>query len=135
MSVIRKRLRGHWIRLLGHLFLIAAGVSAIFIPPGSVLSSTGQIITYIWACFLILGGVLCASPIVTGQHFGELAGLPLLGSSVLVFGVVLIYRTATGDGARGAAVVGFLACAFAVLLASRWVEVYRLHRPAKGDDQ
>lgn len=135
MSMIRKRLRSHWLGLSGQLFLIAAGASAIFIPPGSVLSSTGQAITYTWAGFLILGGILCASPIVTGQHIGELTGLPLLVSSVLVFGVVLIYRTTTADGARGAAVVGFLACGFAVLLASRWVEVYRLHRPPKRDDR
>lgn len=135
MSMIRKRLRNHWLRLSAHLFLIAAGAGAIFIPPGSVLSSTGQIVTYTWAGFLILGGILCASPIVTGQHIGELTGLPLLISSVLVFGVVLIYRTAIGDAARGAGVVGCLACAFAALLASRWVEVYRLHRPPEGDDR
>jgi hypothetical protein len=105
----------------------------MFIPPTSVLSSSGQIVTYVWSGFLVLGGVLCASPIVTGQHIGELTGLPLIASAVLVLGVVLIYRTATGEGTRGAAAVGFLACALAVYLASRWVEVYRLHRPPKGD--
>jgi hypothetical protein len=133
MSVIRKRLRSHWLLFLAHLFFVAAGASSMFIPPASVLSSTGQIVTYVWAGFFILGGVLCASPIVTGQHIGELTGLPLLVSSVLVLGVVLIYRTAAGEGSRGAAVVGFLACALAAHLASRWVEVYRLHRPPKGD--
>lgn len=133
MPSLRRRLRLRWLSLLADVFFMAAGLGSIFIPPPSVAAATSQISTIVWASFLLAGGALCALDILTGRHFGELTGQPLLISAVLMLGVVLVYRTSTGTGSRGAAVVGFLACALAVLLISRWVEVYRLHRPPKGD--
>lgn len=132
MPSLRRRLKLRWLSLLADLFFMAAGAASIFIPPTSVTASTSQASTIVWASFLLVGGTLCALDILTGRHFGELTGQPLLISAVLMFGVVLVYRTSNGAGSRGAAVVGFLACALAVLLISRWVEVYRLHRPPKG---
>lgn len=132
MPYLRTRLRTRWLLLLGYLFFVASGASSVFIPPTSVSASASQTATFAWAAFLLLGGLLGSSDIVTGRHFGELTGLPMLISSVLVLGVALIYRTSTGEGSRGAAVVGFLACALAALLTSRWLEVYRLRRPSKG---
>lgn len=133
MSPLRSRLRSRWLPLLAHVLFVAAGASSIFIPPQSVAESTSQPSTFVWASFLLAGGVLCGSDILIGGRSGELTGLPMLGAATLMLGVVLVYRTFVGAGSRGAAVVGFLACALAVLLIARWVEVYRLRRPPRED--
>lgn len=132
MPSLSNRLRNRWVWLLTYMFFAAAGLGAIFIPPTSVREESSQIATLVWACFLLAGGLLGASDIITGRHFGEVTGLPLLAASVLILGVVLIYRTFTGDGTRGAAVVGCLACALFALLLARVVEVVRLIRTPRG---
>lgn len=104
--------------------MAAAGGVAFAIPVSSIQASTGWLV-YLWAAFLLLGGLLCGWGAVTDRWIGELAGLPLISSAFGVYFVVL-FLTRTVGGAAAALAFG----AVALLLVARWRDISTIRREA-----
>jgi len=104
--------------------MATAGGVAFAIPVSSIKASTGWLV-YLWATFLLVGGLLCAYGAVTDRWIGELAGLPLISSAWGVYFVVLALSR-TVSGAAAALAFG----AVALILLARWQDVSRVRREA-----
>ena len=113
-----------WSRVVGYALMAAAGAGAAIVPTPSVERVTGPAV-YLWAAFLLIGGVLCLYGAASDRWIGELAGLPLLYAAWGVYSVVL---AATGGSA---AVVASLALgAVGCLLYGRWRDVSLIRHEA-----
>jgi hypothetical protein len=108
----------------GYAMMAAAGAVAFAIPVGSIQASTGWLV-YLWAGFLLLGGLLCAFGAVTDRWIGELAGLPLISSAWGVYFVVLALAR-TVNAAAAALAFG----AVALILWARWRDVSTIRQEA-----
>ncbi|WP_319460097.1 hypothetical protein [Micromonospora sp. RTP1Z1] len=113
-----------WSRLAGYAMMTAAGVGAAAVPTPSVVDATGPLV-YLWAGFLVLGGLLSAYGAATDRWIGEHVGLPLLWAAFGVYAVILASLLAP------ASVVASLAlAAFGLLLYGRWRDVAAVRREA-----
>lgn len=112
------------IRVAGYGMMAAAGGVAYAIPVGSIESSTGWIV-YVWASFLLAGGILCTYGAWTDRWIGELLGLPLISSAFAVYFVVLALAR-TVSGAAAALAFG----AISLVLWARWQDVSTVRREA-----
>jgi hypothetical protein len=108
----------------GYAMMAAAGAVAFAIPLSSIQASTGWLV-YVWAGFLLLGGLLCGWGAVTDRWIGELTGLPLISSAWGVYFVVLSL-TRTVSGLAAALAFG----AVALLLVARWRDISTVRREA-----
>ncbi|MBC9003670.1 hypothetical protein [Micromonospora aurantiaca (nom. illeg.)] len=110
-----------WSRVVGYAAVAAAGIGAAIVPDPRVTDATGALV-YLWAGFLIAGGLLAGWGAWSDRWLGEALGCPLLSTSLAAYAVVLF---ATG---RAAAVMGglFLAgMAFLMWARGRDIEVLR----------
>lgn len=121
MPVPRPR-RG--VRVAGYAMMAAAGGVAFAIPVGSIQSATGWLV-YLWAGFLLVGGILCGFGAVTDRWIGELAGLPLISSAWGVYFVVLALAR-TVNAAAAALAFG----AVALILFARWRDISTIRQEA-----
>ncbi|MET7949210.1 hypothetical protein [Micromonospora sp. NPDC005324] len=113
-----------WSRVAGYTLMAAAGVGAALVPTPSVEKSTGPLV-YLWALFLVGGGVLAAYGAVSDRWIGEHLGLPLLWAAFTVYSLVLAAVQSP------AGIVASLALgAFALLLFGRWRDVGAVRREA-----
>jgi hypothetical protein len=112
------------VRVVGYAMMATAGAVAFAIPVSSIKASTGWLV-YLWATFLLVGGVLCTYGAVTDRWIGELAGLPLISSAFGVYFVVLALARTIG-GAAAAFAFG----AIALVLVARWQDVSTIRREA-----
>lgn len=104
--------------------MAAAGVGAAVVPTPSVERATGPLV-YLWAAFLVVGGVLSAYGAATDRWIGEHTGLPLLWAAFGVYSVILASVLAP------ASVVASLAIgAFGLLLFGRWRDIAAVRREA-----
>jgi hypothetical protein len=118
------RPRRAW-RVLGYLAMAVAGLAAIMWPPPSVQHAANRWLAYVWAAFLLLGGVACAVGDALDVWIGEYVGLVPLGLAWTIFGV------SAAATRRPTAVAGAAALlAVALLLGARWRDVSALRREA-----
>ncbi|GAB3856531.1 hypothetical protein GCM10029963_53060 [Micromonospora andamanensis] len=106
-----------WSRVAGYAMMAAAGVGAAAYPTPSVQDATGPLV-YLWASFLMLGGLLAAAGAATDRWIGEHIGLPLLWAAHGVYAVVLLSSLAPASVVASLALAGF-----ALLLYGRWRDV------------
>lgn len=112
------------VRVTGYAMMAAAGGVAFAIPVSSIQATTGWLV-YLWATFLLVGGLLCAGGAITDRWIGELAGLPLISSAFAVYFVVLVLaRTVSGAAA------GLAFGAVALFLWARWQDVSTIRQEA-----
>ncbi|GGM14393.1 hypothetical protein GCM10012279_35620 [Micromonospora yangpuensis] len=104
--------------------MAAAGIGAAAYPTPSVRDATGPLV-YLWATFLVIGGLLAAYGAVTDRWIGEHLGLPLLWAAHGVYAVVLAAALAPAS-----AVASLAIGAFALLLFGRWRDVATVRREA-----
>lgn len=106
-----------WSRVAAYLMMMTGGATSFAIPVESIKESTGWVV-YLWATFLLVGGMLSSYGAFTDRWIGELLGLPLISAAFGVYAVVLAFaRTITGAAA---------ALAFAgigLFLFARWRDV------------
>lgn len=74
-----------WFRVLAYTSMGAAGGLLLLSP---VLTTVYTRTAEVMSGFLLVGGVLAAIGAIREEWWGEFTGLPLLGSSFLVFGVL-----------------------------------------------
>ncbi|AYF30600.1 hypothetical protein CSH63_33180 [Micromonospora tulbaghiae] len=77
-----------WSRVFGYVAVAAAGIGAAIVPDPRVVEVTGQWV-YLWAGFLIAGGISAAVGSLTDRWLGEALGCPLLATSLAAYAVVL----------------------------------------------
>lgn len=116
------------LRALMYSFFMASGVSALFVPSPSLAAVLG-LINYVWAAFMIAGGLLGAVGSVTDRWLGELMAVPLLTSALSVYGIAL-WITSPTNATRVA--IGTLMLASAAGLAARWRDVHALSRVTRS---
>lgn len=111
-------------RLIAYTLFGLAGLAAVLWPAPSVRAASGWLV-YVWAAWLLVGGLTSAVGTVTDRWIGEYAGLPLL---VAAFGVYALVVGASGrlPSVAGALVLGGLAAK----LAARWQDVHCVRREA-----
>ncbi|WP_420124381.1 hypothetical protein [Nakamurella sp.] len=113
-----------WSRVAGYAMMAAAGVGAAIVPTPSVEQATGPLV-YLWAAFLVGGGLLSTYGAASDRWIGEHLGLPLLWAAFTVYAVVLAAVLSP------AGIVASLALgAFALLLIGRWRDVSAIRREA-----
>lgn len=124
MTVPARAARARTARIAGYVMMACGGGVAFAIPAGSIQASAGALV-YLWATFLLLGGVMCAAGALTDRWLGELVGLPLISSAFGVYCVVLGLR----GGANGtAAALAF--GAIALILMARHQDITVVRREA-----
>lgn len=101
------------------------GLVAFLIPVTSIRATTSWLV-YLWALFLLVGGLLSAYGAVTDRWIGELVGLPLISSAFGVWFVVLALAF-TVNGAAGSLAFGGVA----LHLWARWQDVSTVRREAE----
>lgn len=78
----------HLLTFVGYFGIMTAGTIATFAQSEVVEAAVGVVWAYVWSVFLILGGLL--SLIGLRRFFLlEVSGLPMIASSLLVYGVLL----------------------------------------------
>lgn len=122
MKVVRHQPRG--VRVTGYAMMAAAGGVAFAIPVSSIQASTGWLV-YLWAGFLLVGGILSGFGAFTDRWIGELTGLPLISSA---FGVYFVVLALARTVAAAAAALAF--GAIAVILLARWQDVSKIRQEA-----
>nr|MDT0660873.1 hypothetical protein [Micromonospora sp. DSM 115978] len=113
-----------WSRVAGFVLFGAAGAGAALWPTPSVRDATGSLV-YVWATWLIGGGLLAAIGSATDRWIGEYLGLPLLAAAFAVYAVVLA-STGRPGGLTAAAVLGAVAC----IVWARWRDIDLIRREA-----
>lgn len=117
-------LRRRAVRVVGYAMMAAAGGVAFAIPVRSIEAATGWLV-YVWATFLLVGGLLAGFGALTDRWIGELTGLPMISSAFSVYFVVLILaRTVAGAAA------GLAFGAIALFVWARWLDVSTIRQEA-----
>lgn len=94
---------GRWIMGVAYLSFTTAGVFS-FMNPSNLLVNAGlaQYARYVWAGFLLFGGLLCLVTTVTDLWLGEYLGLILLTTTFITYAlataVVLLFGTGYNPG-------------------------------------
>lgn len=116
-----------------YVAFIIAGAVALFFPSQAVENRVPSWAVFVWASFFLVGGISCSIGLWLKHWLGELAGLPLLVSSALLYGVAVAaqYDSPSPGRSDGAFLfVGALLIAEALGLFERWIALWRLLRIA-----
>jgi hypothetical protein len=114
--------------IVAYLLFLLAGVVAFFAPSRILSQPLVGLLVYGWATFLTVGSFLCLLGKFRGNWAGEIVGLPLLGVSSWIFGVLLFF-----EGTSPAAfAVGGIFCGMATLFGGRWTELMKLAKANQG---
>lgn len=111
-------------RLIAYSLFGLAGLAAVLWPAPSVQAASGWLV-YVWAAWLMVGGLVSAAGTVTDRWIGEYAGLPLLFASFAVYALVV------ATSGKLSSIAG--ACALAAIafkLVARWQDVSAVRREA-----
>lgn len=121
----RRALRG-----LAYAMLALAGACGFVLWPRTLGSLLG-LMTFVWAAFLLVGGLLGVWGSLWDRWLGELAGIPLLVSALCVYGTALWVSGRTAV----AGAIGSLMWALAFSLLGRWRDVRGLVKAAQPTDR
>lgn len=116
--------RRRGVRVASYALMAGGGGVAFAIPVSSIQATTGWLV-YLWATFLLVGGIFSSLGAITDRWLGELAGLPLISSAFAVYCVVLALAR-TVSGAAAALAFG----AIALFLFARWQDVSTIRQEA-----
>jgi hypothetical protein len=128
-----------WLLVLAYAFMSGSALVAFFIPLSS-FSLTGVVVyIYVWAITIGLGGAIAAAGAWSRKGLLlELIGITLLFTGFLVYAVILGVRLAMIIGTEhleqvpGTAYVGATTTALILVLARRYVELWRIFRAPTG---
>lgn len=76
------------------------GTLSIFHPPGTITSELGNIVTYGWAVFSILGGILGVASAPSGIWWLERVGLYAVATFLLIYTLTVVNLQITSSGSR-----------------------------------
>lgn len=111
-------------RLIGYSLFTLAGLAAVLWPAPSVESASGWLV-YVWAAWLLTGGLMSAVGTATDRWIGEFAGLPLL------FAAFAVYALVVATGGRLSSIAGACVLAgIAAKLVARWQDVSVVRKEA-----
>lgn len=113
------------LRAAMYLSFLGSGSAALFIPSSVIETEIGWA-RWVWACFLIIGGLSSLFSSLTGVWVGEYAGIPLILTAVGTYAGALL---ASSGGSPGQITVGLLQTAIAFGLAARWRDIRILSHP------
>lgn len=113
-----------------YLAILGAGLAALVDPPRATVGVLGPALTFLWASFLILGGLLGAVAVLPGIWWLERAAVIATGVGVAMYGVVVLSLQLEPPSGR----LTQLAVIVALLLsqAHRWTQIRRYDLAPKG---
>lgn len=123
-----------WGRTVAY-FLIALSGSLLLLSP--IFTDFFGGVATVMSWFLVVGGITSMLGAATGRWVGEFVGLPLLGSSFIVFGLLSLAESFGVTPYIAVANMALLA-GFAVVMSVRWrtvLAVFRLASRFSGDDE
>lgn len=100
----------------------AIGVAALTAPPPMIAHQAGPILTTVWACFLLGGGVLGVVGCLPGWWWIERAGIIATGTGAVIYLATVIalhYQAVSGSRLVHA---GFILLAL-ISLVIRWLRI------------
>lgn len=113
-----------WSRVFGYAAVAAAGIGTSLVPDPRVVEATGTL-AYLWAAFLILGGLSAGVGSLTDRWLGEALGCPLLATSLAAYAVIL-FGTRQATAIMGGLFLGGMA----LLMWARSRDIELLRREA-----
>lgn len=101
-----------------YLALATFGILSIFHPPSTITSELGNLVTYGWASFAILGGALGLLSAPRGVWWLERIGLYAVATFLLIYTITVVNLQITAAGSRWMQ-LGLIAMGWYFVL-SRW---------------
>jgi hypothetical protein len=109
-------------RTLMYILFTIAGIFAFIYPTQVIMSAVQISLAYLWAGFLVAGGLSSGYGSLRGRLAGETIGIPLLAASSAIFGGALF-----GYGQTSASFsIGCVFWGLAFGLGARWLDVKNL---------
>jgi hypothetical protein len=93
-----------------------------------IADKTSGYVVYLWAIFMMVGGVLCLLGSLSDRWIGEYAGLPLVISTVWLYGGILVAAGFTGELSYVRLAIGLLFISFGFKALGRWQDIRDLVR-------
>lgn len=124
-------------RVLAYFLWAVSGIILISNPSGLINTSLTGAIVYVWSIFIMLGGISSFLGSITDRWIGEYVGLPMVISSVWLYGGLFIFA---GTFTYVKLAVGLLFISFGLKALGRWQDIRDLvdaHRKSiklKGQD-
>ena len=117
-SVSRKSLIDRIGRSISYGLFAVGGITSLFQTSPVIAPVTNNAVSIAWAGLLTLGGILCVISVVFHEWILEYAGLPLVSSAFLVYGICsFLAFTADLDVFWASGCFGLAVCVFTF---SRW---------------
>lgn len=112
--------RSRHMRIIGYFLLTAGGVLSFYAPTDAVRHSTGTFVIYLLAVAWTVPSFIALVSSIRDRLDGESFAIPLIGSALIGFAVVLFKYGGVAEGRTWASAC-FLT-AFGAFLADRWFE-------------
>ena len=104
------------IQFVIYVLMIVAGARILIAPPLTFEGVLGTFFVYVFASFVLIGGLLAGVAVLPGIWWLERSGLIALGTGLLIYAIVTV--------ALGSSIVGTAVCtAFALTFANRWRDI------------
>lgn len=110
-------------RVLAYVLWIAAGILLTASPSDIIADKTSGYVVYLWAIFMMLGGISCFVGAVSDRWLGEYAGLPLVISTLWLYGGILTAAGFTGELSYVRLAIGLLFISFGFKALGRWQDI------------
>ena len=119
---VLKMTKRRWGRVVMYLGLVFSGVFALSFPSQLVADQVSHAVSVSWGGFMVIGAGLCLFGAATDRWIGEYSGIPLLASSVAMYGGSALVSAKDLESYPLLA-YGLVLISFAAGLVARWRDV------------
>jgi len=109
---------------VAYLIVGLIGVSAMAHPPASIHWVLGSALTYVWATFLVLSGVIGALTTLQGVWWLERAAVLLAVGGAAIYATVVVTLQAQGAEGNRLPQSGFILVTI-IFFATRWLRIHK----------
>jgi|GEM_PF-6028725 len=110
-----------WVYGINYALFSVAGVFAFFFPSQALENALQSFLVFVWAGFLVAGGLASLYSPLRNTWKGEMVGLPLLITSSWIFGIALLGYATT----PAAFAIAYIFCGIGCGFLGRWLDIRR----------
>lgn len=110
-------------RVLAYSLWVIAGILLTASPSEIIAGNTSGYIVYVWAIFMMVGGIFSFIGAATDRWIGEYTGLPLVISTLWLYGGILTVASFTGEFSYVRLAIGLLFVSFGLKALGRWQDI------------
>lgn len=116
-----------------YVAIALAGLSFMIAAPLTVQNASATWQVYVWATFLLLGGLVSCSDMFTGLRGGELFGTLPIAGALSLWASALLWREWHNEGIAGPGTgLAWILIGFSLLLVARFIMMLREIKAAKA---